>query len=197
MTCSVEGCSSRIKAVGLCGKHYKRLRTWGDVNASRHPERGAIAASLQIGVACTDADCLTWPHARSTNGYGYLQHEGKLQSVHTVVCQMTRGPRPSSIHEAAHSCGNGHLGCYNGRHLRWATPAENSADRVRHGTTGKGTPKPSSRGERNANAKLTAVDVVTIRSMSSDLSNSEIARRFGVHHSAIGRIRAGQTWAWL
>ena len=46
---------------------------------------------------------------------------------------------------------------------------------------------------RGKRAKLTLVQVATIRS--SPLSDGELARIYGVHRTAIGKIRRRVTWA--
>ena len=38
-TCSVDACSKAVKARGLCGTHYQRLRRTGDVNTVRKAGR--------------------------------------------------------------------------------------------------------------------------------------------------------------
>jgi hypothetical protein len=87
--------------------------------------------------------------------------------------------------QAAHSCGNGHLGCVNPHHLRWVTPKENAADRDDHGTTPKG--------ENQGNSKLSESDIRSIRS-SVGVSQTELAQRFGVHQGTISNILLKKTW---
>lgn len=107
---------------------------------------------------------------------------------HVIVCTEAHGPRPTPGHEAAHSCGVRR--CVNPRHLRWATTAENHADKHAHGT--------DARGERNPAHRLTADQVVAIRSR---LARGEHMRDLAVEHgvvpSTIQHIAARTTWAWL
>jgi hypothetical protein len=95
-------------------------------------------------------DCLTWPFSRF--GYGTIYGH---KHAHRVMCELAYGPAPSPRHQVAHSCGKGHEGCVNPRHLRWATPKENSADMVLHGT--------ALRGERAINVKLTTPEVHAVK----------------------------------
>lgn len=74
--------------------------------------------------------CLIWPFARDGKGYGSLGKKG----AHRRMCEIVNGPAPTPKHHAAHSCGNGHLGCVHPRHVRWATCSENQMDRFLHGT---------------------------------------------------------------
>lgn len=124
-------------------------------------------------------DCVDWPYGRS-NGYGRIR--GTL--THIAVCEQTHGPRPDGM-EAAHHCGNPL--CVNARHIRWATPLENIADKVAHGTQG--------RGETVATAKLTEQKVRSIRRRCAEgEAHTELAREFGVSHTAIHLIHTRQTW---
>lgn len=98
-----------------------------------------------------------------------LGHSNK-QLVHRLVAR-TFIPNPENKPDVAHWDNNG----LNNRvgNLRWATEAENAADRIRHGTT--------LRGERHPNAKLTDVDVWEIRQhKSAGAAVDEIAYQYGV-----------------
>lgn len=69
---------------------------------------------------------------RHKRGYLVFTLGDKTFLAHRLVATTWIGPPPSPIHEVAHSDGsrtNNHW-----RNLRWATPAENQADRKRHGT---------------------------------------------------------------
>jgi len=41
LTCSTEGCERTVHARGLCGRHYYRLRTYGDPSIQKYVTRGA------------------------------------------------------------------------------------------------------------------------------------------------------------
>jgi hypothetical protein len=97
------------------------------------------------------------------------------------------GEPPSPQHHAAHNCGN--ASCVNPYHIRWATPSENQADRVEHGT--------SNRGERNGQTALTEDQVREIRALDRVISDDEISMRYGVSKSSILNILHGKTWGWL
>lgn len=128
--------------------------------------------------------CLLWPGSLHWKGYGQLTYKKKVMFAHRVMCELAHGPAPSEKHQAAHSC-VGQRSCVNFLHLRWALPVENSADMVRAGN--------STRGERCAQAKLTASQVITIR-QSQDLQRV-LAAQYGVSQSTISVIKAGKTWA--
>ena len=184
-SCSVEGCEKPERTRGLCAAHYARLLRHGD------PTGGGTAIGAALGfyreevLGFVGDGCLIWPFSRGGNGYGQLTIDGETRTVSRLACEETYGQAPSPSHEAAHSCGGGHLGCVNPKHLRWATRSENQGDRVHHGT--------DSRGEKSATAKLSEGDVREI--ISSALPIAELSERFGVSQSQISRVRNGQQWA--
>lgn len=118
---------------------------------------------------------------------GYLRfttyEKGRWQqvSVHVMVCEAFYGPKPDGL-QAAHR--NGNRLDNRADNLRWATAAENQADRVLHGT--------SNHGERNWSAKLTEAQVLAIRA--SDARGTALAEEYGVTPSAICGIRKRKTW---
>lgn len=95
----------------------------------------------EVVLAWTSDECLLWPYAKVSTGYGQMAIEpgrrgksGKRVLVSRRACEDTNGPPPSAYHDAAHSCGKGHLGCCNPKHLHWATRLENVAEAIAHGT---------------------------------------------------------------
>jgi hypothetical protein len=105
------------------------------------------------------------------------------------MCILAHGDPLSGGLEAAHNCGNGHLGCCNPKHLRWATHLENEGDKRIHGTLPQG--------ERQGRHRLSQDDVQQIRSMKGAMLDCDIAEQFDVHLSTISAIRRGKSWAWL
>lgn len=124
--------------------------------------------------------CLIWPLSRAQNGYP-TAGKGNAIRPHRVMCEHRHGAAPSSNHQAAHSCGNGHLGCVNPWHLNWRTPAENQRERYQQ------------RG-RLASRKLTPEQVDEIRSMKSRERTVDTAARFQVTEANIRQIQSGKTW---
>lgn len=132
--------------------------------------------------------CIEWPRALR-NGYGTVNVNRSRVYVHILACTHAHGDRPTPTHEAAHSCGN--KACMNPRHLRWATRAENEADKLAHGT--------HNRGERQGRSKLSERDVRQIRSEygAPGVSFATLAARYGVSRSAIQGVISRRAWAWL
>lgn len=134
-------------------------------------------------------ECLPWPFARHTWGYGLIWADGKTLCVHTLVCEQKCGPRPTPEHQAAHSCGKGHFGCVTKRHLSWKTRAENMADKLIHGT--------HNRGERQGRSKLTEAQVIEIRALRGVKKQREIAEQFAISLAHVCAVQTGRAWPWL
>lgn len=185
--CVIEGCGKPAAARGLCGAHYQRHRRHGDELAGR-PEWGEPRKWLRSHVAYEGDECLIWPFSRLTLGYPSVRIDGRLQIASRVMCEWAHGPPPKG-HWAVHSCGNGHLGCVNPRHLRWATPEQNQADSIEHGTR--------VRGSRVGISKLTETNVRAIRAMKGQVTQRRLATEYGVSEGLISLIMSGRSWAWL
>ncbi len=137
-----------------------------------------------VVVIYNEEGCLFWPFARNSAGYGNISINGRNMLVHRIACEALHGEAPTPWHDAAHSCGNGHLGCCSPLHVRWATAKENQTEMVEHGR--------SQQGERHYAAKLTEEDVRNIRS--STLASSVLAKKFGVERTNIIAIRKRKSW---
>lgn len=148
--------------------------------------KGIAYAWIVAHVGYQGDDCLKWPFA-TTRGRGALQHNGLRLYAAREMCRLAHGEPPSPDHEAAHSCGKGHEGCTNPRHLSWKTRAENRRDCAEHGT--------NYRGARNASAgKLTYDQAVEIRALKGSATADVVAERYGVSPTAIYLIWKGQTF---
>lgn len=188
-SCGKPACNSH----GWCGPHYKRWLRHGDPNSGRvlNGETKNYLNHVVISYK-NKKKCLIWPFAKSKiDGRPVINNPGGSNLVHRIVCEAINGPPPTNKHQAAHSCGNGHLGCVNPHHLRWATQKENEADRVIHGT--------SNRGERHGMAKLKAKDVLLIRKLaaSKKVSGRQISARFGVSQATVSDIIHRRSWGHL
>lgn len=127
---------------------------------------------------------------RPLSGNGYLQVgiSAENEYVHVLILETFVGSRPSERHEACHE--NGIKTDCRAENLRWDLPEGNHSDRVKHGT--------SNRGERNGCARLTRVDVETIRRRLMDgESVAALARETGRGWATIADIEKGRTWGWL
>lgn len=185
--CSVDGCCSQLLARGYCKRHYDRWRRHGDplICKKQLSPRGAPIQWLLAHVNFNENTCLVWPFARHKDGRAHIN--GDFPS--RIMCELAHGAPPSPIHQAAHSCGKGNSGCVNPSHLRWATPAENSADKIIHGTLLMGDALPQS--------KLSAYDVLAIRALHGSVTQRALAARYGVKPACINKIVQRQSWRHL
>ena len=194
--CSIDGCDRPVfNARGWCSRHYQRWRSSGNPLGKHKGMNGDTLKFIEIAKTYVEEDCLLWPYSRLPNGYAVIRIENKLFYVSRIICEQVNGTPLTEKHEAAHSCGNGHLGCVNPKHLRWATHKENMRDKIKHRTSKRGLECPESRGECNGNSKLTSNDVLLIRK--SGDTGIFIAKRFDVSKSLIYAIRHNKLWKWL
>ena len=135
---------------------------------------------------------------------GYLRatlYSGSTESrtqigVHVLVALAFHGPRPTPEHQVAH--GDGDPSNNHWRNVRWATPAENCADRVLHGT--------APIGEAHWHAELSADDVREIRRVYAENQTGSrvrrgtaiaLAQRLGVTPRCVALAANGYTWRHL
>lgn len=188
-TCSIEGCAKPHYGRGWCSMHYRRVRDKGDPHAGpTGTPPGAPLAFVATAAASSTDDCIVWPFALSDNGYGKVNIGGGMRNVHRIVLERVAGQPPIPGMYAAHAplvCHN--RACVNPRHLRWATPTQNSADKLIDGDT--------NRGERHGNSKLTAPQALA--AFSDPRQHHVIAAELGVTAGTITSIKSGKTWGWL
>lgn len=134
-------------------------------------------------------ECLPWPFDRSFKGYGRVRVSNRRHAAHRIVCEHVHGSAPLPDMDAAHSCGNGHLGCVNPGHIRWKSRQENILEKNDHGTM--------ARGERNGNAVISEAVARKAKALIGRMSQREIGAELGITRSAVRDIKLGRTWAWL
>lgn len=188
--CSICDCGKPVVAKGFCSKHWQRWRKNGDPLATRITPQGVSLKWIHDkAVQFAGDDCLFWPFGRQSDGYGTVQFERRKHLAHRVVCEFAHGkPQPADA-EAAHSCGNGHLGCVNPSHLSWKTRTGNMADKVVHGT--------HSRGTKAHNSRLTEQDVREIRALAGKVPYRVLGERFGIAKNTARLVAIGKRWGWL
>ena len=128
-------------------------------------------------------NCWWWIGGKDIKGYGIFWLKGKTQFAHRVSLLLhNRIKQFNSKLHVLHSCRN--TGCVNPDHLREGTREENSADKIRDGT--------SLRGERCHFSKLNWSSVSEIRK--SDLTIDKLALIHNVSKSTIRAVINGKTW---
>lgn len=144
--------------------------------------KGSSESFLREHVNYESDECLIWPYRTVAAGYGLAVVGGVQKRASRWMCVLAHGEPVDLTYHAAHKCGI--PGCVNPGHLRWATPAENSADKLLHGT--------HNRGERHVKTRLTIENVRHIRSAAPDLL--ALMSKYGVSKGCISKIRAGRRW---
>lgn len=141
--------------------------------------------------------------APTTLPAGYIQcslssaNGRKKLLVHRLVCEAFHGLAPTPKHHAAH--GDGNRANNRPENLRWATAAQNEADKRNHGTIRAGVkhhafknPACMARGSRVGTAKLTEALVISIRA--DNRPRTEIATAYGLCKSHVSEIRSRKAW---
>jgi hypothetical protein len=132
--CLVSGCTKKHDAHGYCSLHRQRWERFGDpLRENVLTDDGEPQKFIELALASNTDDCIFWPFSRDHLGYAkiaVLCEDGKWRPrrVQRIVCQHVHGKPTKKRNDSAHSCGNGHLGCINPRHLRWLTHKENLAE---------------------------------------------------------------------
>jgi hypothetical protein len=117
-----------------------------------------------------------------SRGYAQVGLCSRVHLVHALVARAFIGPVPEGK-EVAHWDGSRTRNRLS--NLRYATRAENVADKRRHGTSGAG--------ETNAMAKLTDAQVAEIKRLRSQgINQYQLAELFAVRQQHVSRILSGQ-----
>ena len=188
--CSVDGCSKPALVRGYCNLHYQRAlgRSKVPMTAPSRTTRERIDAFIAHVLANPTDECVIWPFTRSAAGRACRSITGGgTKYVHAQLCAVVHGPKPSPMHVAAHSCGQGHNGCINPRHVRWDTAKGNEADKLRHGT------RPL--GEKVFGARFVEADIRRIRQLwEAGETQVAIAKMYGCRQNRISSIVNRHTW---
>lgn len=186
-TCAVDGCDRTDLTRDWCGMHYQRMRAHGTPLKRSRPANGECMRFLEVAALSDTDQCLLWPFGVNEKGYGRLSSGGKTLRASRVVLHLAVGPPPTDRHVAAHTpdiCHNPR--CVNPKHLRWATPKSNSADKVIDGT--------QARGEQTPPAKLTDDEAAQIKARALAGENQRaLAEEFRISQSAVSSIKLGKT----
>lgn len=175
--CAIPGCpeiGSSARQM-LCSGHTHRKHRYGDPLAGvrgKRAKNGIPYQWLLEHIGHQARECLIWPFARRNQGYGgVVTPDGRMMGAHREMCIQAHGlpPFPDAI--AAHSCGNGHVGCVNPKHLGWATTRENSLDKNVHRAS-----------------SLTEIQIRAMRLLAGSFSVPELADIFGIKQWVVPTI---------
>ena len=129
-----------------------------------------------------NSGCWLWSGSvTKVGGYGQININGHARRAHRVSYEHFHCTDVSDK-VVCHKCDV--VSCVNPDHLFSGTHADNAKDKV--------SKNRQSRGENRPLAKLTAKDVVSIRS--SDMSCVQLGKLFNVSRSLITKIRRNEAW---
>ena len=139
-----------------------------------------------------DNGCWEWTGPYDKDGYGAIKRLGKTYRAHRISYEIHKGKIPVGL-MVLHSCDNPM--CVNPAHLSIGTAKDNSDDMISKGRKAVIRGADALRGHRNAQAKLTALEVLRIRRGASEgRAQSHLAREFGVSEATIHSIITRKSW---
>ena len=110
----------------------------------------------------------------------------RTRNVHTLICLAFHGPKPTPTHETRHL--NGNKADTTPGNLAWGTPAQNEADKRRHGRTAMG----STHGIAKLNEE--AVRILRVAIPQGLWNPVDAAKVFDVDPSVIRAAVTGKNW---
>ncbi len=127
-----------------------------------------------------------WIGAKNKDGYGQIKVDGVQMGAHVISYELFNGSVPEGMF-ILHSCDD--PSCVNPEHLRLGTHLENMKDRMKSGHY------KNMIGSNNMNAKMSDSQVLEIRNLYAEgnMSQSEIAKMFGIHQTQVSRYVRNET----
>jgi HNH endonuclease len=156
-------------------------------------------------------ECWEWTGKVGKNGYGTVVKAENGKKMHLLAhresYKIFKGEIPTSLN-VCHTCDN--RKCINPDHLWIGTAKDNIQDAILKGrmkkTTGykhteenkakfKLRKRPMTKGELSPLSKLKDQDVIEIRRMiKENITQTDIAKKYGVTQSVISRIKDREVW---
>jgi hypothetical protein len=184
--CSVAGCERKHLAKGLCSRHYRRLRLYGDPMMVKSEQLHGVSLRERVLHYTNIGDgCWLWSGSSDHNGYGRLNVGDVPMLAHRLSWEVHRGAIPDGMH-VLHKCDN--PACVNPSHLFLGTHQMNMADKMAKKRHRYGI----SRGEVHGTAKLTEQQVREIRASTGP--SRTVGQKYGVSGRQVREIRARTAW---
>lgn len=175
---------------GYCDKHYRRLLKRGNVNdhGSRVVDEGNAIERFHKKYEIKDSGCWIWTGGTRPNGKGVLyprhwNENKKSIGAHRFSYIIHHGIIEDGIY-VCHKCDTPL--CVNPEHLFLGSHQDNMKDMTEKNRSYKG------RGEKKHCSKLTNKQANEIRE--NPLSQSKLAKIYGVSQATIGRIKRGVSY---
>lgn len=191
----MSGCVKIARCCGLCPAHYQRQRL-GHPDPTGSIERVSrkidVDRLIEDWVGMDTEECIIWPFYRGPKGYGRVtDDEGVGHTASRYVCMKVKGDAPGPNYDAAHECGNGHIGCVNPKHISWKTKKLNALDKKIHNLLPDRPPRLPKGAIKNR--RLRVEDVISIKARITSEAFEEIAQDFDVPRITIWRIAKGRS----
>lgn len=189
--CAAVDCDRLAITKGLCDMHYRRLRKFGDIYANPRPmHRGPEEVRFHQKYRIAERGCWEWTCQTRANSKGvhysrFALADGTSISGHRYSWKLHNQKEIPDGGYICHKCDNPI--CVNPDHLFLSDHLGNMEDMRLKGRSWKGC------GVQKASAKLTIEQIAEIRSIVG-LSQSKIAKIYGVSQVTIGRLLRGETY---
>lgn len=124
--------------------------------------------------------CWEFTGTLDDKGYGRIKIKGKMRLAHRISFELRREP-PGQLF-VLHKCDNAR--CVNPGHLYLGDHDDNVRDRVARGRSARIV------GESNSRAKLTDAqrEDLVAEYVCNDVTQAQLAVKFGIHRSTVGDI---------
>jgi hypothetical protein len=132
------------------------------------------------------SECWPWLRGKNTSGYEIFCVGPDRIIASRASWEIFCGPIPAGF-QLLHKCDV--PACVNPSHLFLGTVQDNVSDMWAKGRA------VVRRGDRNHASKLTAEDVIAIRS--SDMSLTKLAAKYGISRASVSAARRGLTWSHI
>lgn len=190
--CGCKNCDLPVVALGMCVKHWRRVRKYGTPFATvRHAMHGLSVEERFDRMHRKDGPngCWLWTGTVDHDGYGIFtgNYDGLVyRRAHRYSWAFhAKGQVPEGMF-VCHSCDT--PGCVNPDHLWLGTVAENHED-----MDAKGRRRAVRRGNQSARALLAEANVEKI--LVDARPYAEIAQEYGVAVTTITSIKNRVSWA--
>ena len=128
-------------------------------------------------------ECWEWKGCLDSWGYGRIRVNNKQIKAHRLSYQFYYGEIPKGK-QVNHKCNN--LICCNPYHLYAGTQQDNMDDKVNAGRQAIGI--------MHGSNKLTEKSVLEIRENKDKLTQTKLAKMYGVNHRTVGNIQSHKIW---
>lgn len=129
--------------------------------------------------------CLIWTGKKHNDGYGEIQHRGRVWKVHRLMWALCFGEIPAEL-EVCHKCDN--PACARIDHLFLGTHTDNMRDMA---SKGRGV-IPMVRGEQHGASKISEGQARLI--FKDQRPQTVIAETFGISQSLVSQIKRKKIW---